>query len=148
MMMSDERQMMQLNVTHGMAPLYANLNTVDHNMLKPFIRFLQESKKENQSPLATALLSDRLEIAPYMITNWFLIKVDLVGSPQLPDLRNVLESLSRTEAVSLKGRASVTANVSDTAELCYCIGLHWWRPCKKDSEHSPLFTVLQANLLF
>ncbi|GFN99232.1 ankyrin-3 [Plakobranchus ocellatus] len=149
MIMSDERQMIQLMVTHGMAPLYANLNTVDHNMLKPFIRFVKESVKENMSPLATALLWNRLEIAQYMLKNWFLTRGDLVGSPQLPELRNALESLGRTEAVSFMDEhlsqpmpliqlsfVAVSAFIGETAGRAGKI------------RNTPLPTILQNKLLF
>ncbi|GFO12302.1 ankyrin-3 [Plakobranchus ocellatus] len=88
----DERQMVQLMVTQGMAPLCVEVNSTD---TADRLLVFNDSLKQNLSPLAIALLSGRLAIAQYLINNWFLTPADVVGSPLLRELRRELKNEPR-----------------------------------------------------
>ncbi|GFO40282.1 ankyrin-3 [Plakobranchus ocellatus] len=92
MIVRDERQMVQLMVTRGMAPLCVDVQGTDFSAL---ILGENESLKHSLSPLAAALLSDRLAIAQFLVNNWFLTPVDVVGSPLLQELRRELKNEPR-----------------------------------------------------
>ncbi|GFO40273.1 ankyrin-3 [Plakobranchus ocellatus] len=92
MIFRDKRQMVQLMVTRGMAPLCGDVNRSDET---DFILRFNDSLKHSLSPLAAALLSGRLAIAQYLVNNWFLTPVDVVGSPLLRELRRELHNEPR-----------------------------------------------------
>ncbi|GFO50455.1 ankyrin repeat domain protein [Plakobranchus ocellatus] len=149
MIMSDKRQMVQLMVMHGVAPVCVNFNTVDSLPFQNLIRTLKQSVKESLSPLATALILNRLEIARYLMKNWFLTKADLVGSPQLPGLRNELESLSKTEAVSfMEEHLSQPMSLIQLSFVAVSASLGETAGREERIRNIPLPTVLQDKLLF
>ncbi|GFO40271.1 hypothetical protein PoB_006677600 [Plakobranchus ocellatus] len=62
----DERQIVQLMVTRGMAPLCVDVKGTDFSA---FIWGINDSLKQSLSPFVTALLSDWLTIAQYLVNN-------------------------------------------------------------------------------
>ncbi|KAK3757518.1 hypothetical protein RRG08_050400 [Elysia crispata] len=82
--MSDEKELVQLMVTHGMAPMCVDFTGVKNSLS---MEGISDSVWHNLSPLAAALVGNRLAVARYLVANWFLTPVDLVGSDQLKDIK-------------------------------------------------------------
>ncbi|GFN77518.1 ankyrin [Plakobranchus ocellatus] len=89
MIFLDQRRLVQIMVTHGMAPLCENTRTISRIDDISSVRLRDILGK--LSPLAAALVSNRLAIAQYLTENWFLTPADLVGSLKLRHLRSRLE---------------------------------------------------------
>ncbi|GFO16704.1 ankyrin repeat-containing protein [Plakobranchus ocellatus] len=90
----DQRRLVQLMMTHGMAPLCENvegIRLIDSRILCDIPGKL--------SPLAFALVSNKLAIAKYLRENWFLTPADLVGSKELRHLRSKLERESQADGL-------------------------------------------------
>ncbi|KAK3720948.1 hypothetical protein RRG08_047514 [Elysia crispata] len=94
LIMSDEREIAQLMVTHGMAPTCVDFSRMKTSASK---KRLSDSVWRNLSPLAAAVAGNRLAIARYLIANWFLTPADLVGSDQLKDIKNSLKRNRNSE---------------------------------------------------
>ncbi|KAK3733426.1 hypothetical protein RRG08_057932 [Elysia crispata] len=94
MIICNERKLVQLMVTHGMAPM-----CVDYTGLKNSLSMegISDSVWRNLSPLAAALVGNRKIIARYLVANWFLTPVDLVGSDQLKNLKVGLQGKCTSE---------------------------------------------------
>ncbi|GFO06809.1 ankyrin repeat-containing domain [Plakobranchus ocellatus] len=92
---SDQRRLVQLMVTQGMAPLCENSQTV-RNIIPVVVLRDVPSKV---SPLALALVLNTLDIAQYLTENWFLTPADLVGSLELRYLRSELERKSQADSL-------------------------------------------------
>ncbi|GFN83213.1 ankyrin repeat-containing protein [Plakobranchus ocellatus] len=95
MIVLDQCRLVQLMVTRGMAPLSENTWTtyrINHisTVRLPYI-------PGKLSPLAVALVFNRLAIAQYLIENWFLTSADLVGSMELRQLRVEFERESQAD---------------------------------------------------
>ncbi|GFN79731.1 ankyrin [Plakobranchus ocellatus] len=93
----DQRRLVQLMVTHGMAPLCENTRTIDLTSYISSVRLCDIPGK--LSPLAVALESNKLAIAQYLTENWFLTPADLIGSMELRHLRSKLEIVSRADGL-------------------------------------------------
>ncbi|GFN86079.1 hypothetical protein PoB_001258500 [Plakobranchus ocellatus] len=97
MIRRDERHVVQLMVTHGMAPLCENTGTIKRTNYLSSVTFDRLPSK--LFPLGLALVLNMLEIAQYLSENWFLTPADLVGSLELRHLRNKLETESQADSL-------------------------------------------------
>ncbi|GFN99050.1 ankyrin repeat protein [Plakobranchus ocellatus] len=97
MIIRDQRRLVQLMVTHGMAPLCEDIKSiVNKSYVLPWtLRHIPCSI----SPLASALVLNKLAIAQYLTENWFLTPTDLVGSMELRYLKSELERRSQTDGL-------------------------------------------------
>ena len=146
MIMEDERELVQLMVTHGMAPMCVDFPGREYLF---HTERISDSVWRNLSPLAAALVGNRLIIARYLVANWFLTPVDLVGSDQLKNLKVGLEG-KRTlgakafldEYVSQPMSLMQLSFVAVSAQLGETIGR------EKRVRKTPLATFLQDRLLF
>ncbi|GFN86071.1 ankyrin repeat protein [Plakobranchus ocellatus] len=93
----DQRRLVQLMVKHGMVPLCENVEVISQISYDPIVRLHGISDK--LSPLAFAVVSNRLAIAQYLKENWFLTPADLVGSMELRHLRSKLERESQADSL-------------------------------------------------
>ncbi|GFO42562.1 ankyrin repeat-containing protein [Plakobranchus ocellatus] len=89
MIVLDQHRLVQIMVTRGMAPLRENMRTISRIDDISSVRLHNIPGK--LSPLALALVLNRLKIAQYLTENWFLTPSDLVGSLKLRHLRSKLE---------------------------------------------------------
>ncbi|GFO39900.1 LOW QUALITY PROTEIN: ankyrin repeat protein [Plakobranchus ocellatus] len=89
MIVRDQRRLVQLMVTHGMAPLYENVHII--SQINHFSFEILPLIVGKLSPLGLALMLKRLAIAQYLLENWFLTPADLVGSSGLLHLRRRLQ---------------------------------------------------------
>ncbi|GFN85202.1 hypothetical protein PoB_001170800 [Plakobranchus ocellatus] len=85
---NDLRRLVQLMMTHGMIPFCENVEVM---------RFHGVSDK--LSPLAFALVTNKIAIAQYLTENWFLTPADLEGSMELRHLRSKLEKESQADGI-------------------------------------------------
>ena len=144
--MDDERELVQLMVTHGMAPMCVDFTGMENSLS---IERISSSVWHNLSPLAAALVGNRLVIARYLVANWFLTPADLVGSDQLKEIRNSLKS-DRTseiqnyldEYMSQPMSLVQLSFVAVSAQLGETIGR------EERVRKTPLPTGLQDRLLF
>ncbi|GFO24292.1 serine/threonine-protein phosphatase 6 regulatory ankyrin repeat subunit b [Plakobranchus ocellatus] len=147
MIVRDQRQMVQLMVTRGMAPLCVDVKSA--GATDDFILGVNDSLKQNLSPLATALLSNRLAIANYLINNWFLTPVDVVGSPLLRELRRALRSSSRAAC-----RSFMDEHLSQPMSLVklsfVAVSAALGEPAGREERvrNTPLPATIQDKLLF
>ncbi|GFN75444.1 ankyrin homolog [Plakobranchus ocellatus] len=142
----DERQMVQLMVTRGMAPFCVDINRTDETDL---ILNVNDSLKESLSPLATALSFGRLAIAQYLVNNWFLTPVDVVGSPFLRELRNELGRSSR--AASLSFMDEHLSQPMSLVKLSFvAVSAALGEPAGREERvrNTPLPAILRDKLLF
>ncbi|GFN82712.1 ankyrin [Plakobranchus ocellatus] len=93
----DQFCLVRLMVTHGMAPLCENVETIRRMRYSMSERLRDISGK--LSPLAFTLVLNKLEIAQYLTENWFLTPADLVGSIELRQLKSELERKSQAECL-------------------------------------------------
>ncbi|GFO04925.1 hypothetical protein PoB_003143000 [Plakobranchus ocellatus] len=146
MIVRDERQMVQLMVTRGMAPLCVDVKRT--NFSASMWR-VNDSLKQTLSPLATALLLGRLAIAQYLINNWFLTPADVVGSPFLRELRNELGRSSR--AASLRFMDEHLSQPMPLVKLSFvAVSAALGEPAGREERvrNTTLPAILQDKLLF
>ncbi|GFN83390.1 ankyrin [Plakobranchus ocellatus] len=104
----NDRKMVQLMVTNGMAPVRVYARLVKYYL--PFtVRYrlglynaadkIVCSDEVKLSPLATAVLCNNLPITRYLVENWFLTPADLVGSLELRHLKSVLAETYQRECM-------------------------------------------------
>ncbi|GFN85229.1 hypothetical protein PoB_001173500 [Plakobranchus ocellatus] len=93
----DQRRLVQLMVTHGMVPLCENTQTISRISYLSSLRLHDIQGK--LSPLAFALVSNKIAIAQYLTENWFLTPADLVGSMELRHLGSLLERQSQADSL-------------------------------------------------
>ncbi|GFN99237.1 ankyrin-3, partial [Plakobranchus ocellatus] len=93
----DQRRLVQLMVTHGMAPLCEKAEVI--SQINYYASVILDDALDKLSPLAFALVSNRLAIAQYLKENWFLTPSDLVGSMELRHLRSELERESQADSL-------------------------------------------------
>ncbi|GFO12371.1 hypothetical protein PoB_003887600 [Plakobranchus ocellatus] len=143
---TDERQMVQLMVTRGMAPLCVDVNRSDDTY---FTLGVNDSLKQNLSPLVTALLSGRLAIAQYLVNNWFLTPVDVVGSPLLRELRNDLETIFMAATLSfIDEHLSQPMSLAKLSFVAVSAALGEPAGREERVRNTPLPAILQDKLLF
>ncbi|GFN91155.1 ankyrin repeat protein [Plakobranchus ocellatus] len=94
MISRDQRRLVQLMVTHGMASQCENTRTIKQN--RDIMRWIFCDIPDELSPMALALVLNKLAIAQYLNENWFLTPADLVGSLKLRNLRRLLKKGFRT----------------------------------------------------
>ncbi|GFS16541.1 ankyrin homolog [Elysia marginata] len=140
--MSDERELAQLLVTHGMAPI-----CVDFKETTPPERLnnISDLVLRNFSPLAAALVRERLEIARYLLENWFLTTADVVGSVHMQAIRGSLSTSAQAfldEHFSQPMPLVQLSYVAVSAQLGEMIGR------EERVRKLPLPIVLQDKLLF
>ncbi|KAK3766741.1 hypothetical protein RRG08_062871 [Elysia crispata] len=164
--MDDERELVQLMVTKGMAPMCVDFMDMkppvsmknDDDLMRDIFGFREASECienfsdsvwRNLSPLAAALAGHRLVIARYLVENWFLTPADLVGSDQLKDIRNTLKSGQTSEVqkyldeyMSQPMSLVQLSFVAVSAQLGETIGR------EERVRKTPLPTGLQDRLLF
>ena len=87
----DDRQLIQLFVTHGAAPFCVNLADDRCKSLR-LLDGIGDLIWANLSPLAVALLCGHLAIAHYLVGNWFLTRADIVGCEPLYKLKAIVEA--------------------------------------------------------
>ena len=144
--MDDERDLVQLMVTHGMAPMCVDFTGMENSLS---IERISNSVWRNLSPLAAALVGNRLVIALHLVANWFLTPADLVGSDQLKEVRNSLKSDHTSEIqnysdeyMSQPMSLVQLSFVAVSAQLGETIGR------EERVRKTPLPTGLQDRLLF
>ncbi|GFN85204.1 ankyrin homolog [Plakobranchus ocellatus] len=91
----DQRRLIQLMVTHGMVPLCENVISE----ISYYSAVIFHGVSDKLSPLAFALVSNKIAIAQYLTENWFLTPADLVGSLELRHLRSELERKSQADSL-------------------------------------------------
>ncbi|GFO39840.1 ankyrin homolog [Plakobranchus ocellatus] len=149
MIMSDRRQMVQLMVTHGMAPLCVDFISLGSSVLGTFMLGIGNSVGHNLSPLGAALVRSKIAVARYLVENWFLTPADLVGSPQLRDLRSVLESTSRPDSLSfMDEHLSQPMSLVKISFVAVSALLGEMSGREKRVRKTPLPVILQDRLLF
>ncbi|GFN76983.1 ankyrin repeat protein [Plakobranchus ocellatus] len=98
MILLDKREIVQLMVTNGMAPV-----RVYARMVKRFLSYRARGNIVRSgiklSPLATAVLCNNLAITRYLVENWFLTPADLVGALELRNLRSFLDGTLHMECL-------------------------------------------------
>ncbi|KAK3787974.1 hypothetical protein RRG08_047581 [Elysia crispata] len=147
---ADERELVQLMVTHGMAPMCVDFTDMKGSVGLPVnMKKISDSVWRNLSPLAAALAGNRLVIARYLVANWFLTPVDLVGSDQLKDITNVQKRYRKSEIhnfldeyMSQPMSLVQLSFVAVSAQLGETIGR------EERVRKTPLPTGLQDRLLF
>ncbi|KAK3712863.1 hypothetical protein RRG08_055223 [Elysia crispata] len=146
MIVSDERELVQLMVTHGMAPMCVDFTGVENSLS---MERISDSGCRNLSPLAAALVGNSLIIARYLVANWFLTPVDLVGSDQLKDIKVGLQGKCTSEVenfldeyMSQPMSLMQLSFVAVSAQLGETIGR------EERVRKTPLPTILQDRLLF
>ena len=146
MIVSDERELVQLMVTHGMAPMCVDFTGVKNSLS---MEGISDSVWRNLSPLTAALVGNSLIIARYLIANWFLTPVDLVGSDQLKDIKVGLQGKCTSkvenfldEYMSQPMSLVQLSFVAVSAQLGETIGR------EERVRKTPLPTILQDRLLF
>ncbi|KAK3757516.1 hypothetical protein RRG08_050398 [Elysia crispata] len=146
MIVSDERELVQLMVTHGMAPMCVDFTGVKNSLS---MEGISDSVWRNLSPLTAALVGNSLIIARYLIANWFLTPVDLVGSDQLKNLKVGLQGKCTSkvenfldEYMSQPMSLVQLSFVAVSAQLGETIGR------EERVRKTPLPTILQDRLLF
>ncbi|KAK3757892.1 hypothetical protein RRG08_048487 [Elysia crispata] len=146
MIIFNERELVQLMVTHGMAPMCVDFTGVKNSLS---MEHISDSVWRNLSPLAAALVGNRKVIARYLVANWFLTPVDLVGSDQLKNLKVGLEGKCSLcvktfldEYVSQPMSLMQLSFVAVSAQLGETIGR------EERVRKTPLATFLQDRLLF
>ncbi|KAK3757512.1 hypothetical protein RRG08_050394 [Elysia crispata] len=146
MIVTDERELVQLMVTHGMAPMCVDFTGVKNSLS---MEGISDSVWRNLSPLAAALVGNRLVIARYLVANWFLTPVDLVGSDQLKNLKVGLQGKCTSEVenfldeyMSQPMSLMQLSFVAVSAQLGETIGR------EERVRKTPLPTILQDRLLF
>ena len=87
----DDRQLIQLFVTHGAAPFCVKWAD-DRCKGLSFLGGIGDLIWANLSPLAVALLCGHLAIARYLLGNWFLTGADIVGCEPLYNLKAIAEA--------------------------------------------------------
>ncbi|GFO15764.1 ankyrin homolog [Plakobranchus ocellatus] len=91
--------MVELMIAHGMPPVLIN-STAEAGVLSWVAQDARKyGIKLKFSPLAAAILSKNIQIAQYLVENWFLTPADLVGSFELRELRSLLEKLSLSKGL-------------------------------------------------
>ncbi|GFO42561.1 ankyrin repeat-containing protein [Plakobranchus ocellatus] len=91
--------LVQLMVSHGMVPLCENTQALRWINGFQSVGLRDTGTPEKLSPLAFALVLNKLRIAQYLTENWFLTPADLVGSMELRHLRCVLERESQADSL-------------------------------------------------
>ncbi|KAK3771370.1 hypothetical protein RRG08_050421 [Elysia crispata] len=148
--MADERELVQLMVTHGMAPMCVDFTNMKGSVGLPVnMKKISDSVWRNLSPLAAALTGNRLVIARYLVGNWFLTPADRVGSDQLKYIRNVHKRYRDSEIhnfldeyMSQPMSLVQLSFVAVSAQLGETIGR------EERVRKTPLPTGLQDRLLF
>ena len=100
MFMADNRELVQLLVTHGMPPLCIDFVAIGGYSFNTFMMGISNATGRKLSPLAAALVRNRVTVARYVVQNWFLSYADVVGREELHGLKAVLENTSKSQSLS------------------------------------------------
>ncbi|GFS21537.1 ankyrin-3 [Elysia marginata] len=142
--MSDERELVQLLVTHGMAPICMDFKEI---IPPERLKDMSDTVLSNCSLLAAALVRERLAIARYFLENWFLTPADVVGSVEIKEIRGSLLTSAQTQRFlddhfSQPMSLVLLSFVTVSAQLGDMIGR------EERVRKLPLPTILQDQLLF
>ncbi|RUS80523.1 hypothetical protein EGW08_011707 [Elysia chlorotica] len=100
MFMSDNREAVQLLVTKGMPPLCIDFVAMGGSMFSAFMMGISNTLAGKFSPLASALVRNRITVARYIVGNWFFTHVDVVGREELSHLRTALKNTNKAQSLS------------------------------------------------
>ncbi|RUS78391.1 hypothetical protein EGW08_013839 [Elysia chlorotica] len=148
MIINGERELVQLIVTNGMAPICIDFSS-KKRLVPVSTNNIADSVWSNLSPLGAALMGNRLIIARYLVENWFLTPADLVGSDQIKIIRSSLESERENEVgkfleeyMSQPMPLLLLSFVTVSAQLGESVGR------EERVRKLPLPTIIQDRLLF
>ncbi|GFN78173.1 ankyrin repeat domain-containing protein 50 [Plakobranchus ocellatus] len=142
----DDRKMVQLMIAHGMAPVLVKLKT-----LKEFLYSYKviRAVKCELSPLALALLNNNIQIAQYLVENWFLTRADLVGSLELRELRSLLGKLSLSKGLKfMDDHLSQPMSLMKLSFVAVSAQLGGVAGREERVSQTPLPNILKDKLLF
>ncbi|GFN89765.1 ankyrin repeat domain-containing protein 17 [Plakobranchus ocellatus] len=147
MIVHDERRLVQLMMMHGMAPLCESTRTVRQIVYSLSVRLRGIPGKV--SPLAVALVSNRLAIAQYLTENWFLTPADLVGSLELRQLRSELERTFQADALKyMDENLSQPMSLLKLSFVAVSAQLGGVAGREESVSQTPLPNILKDKLLF
>ncbi|GFN83391.1 ankyrin homolog [Plakobranchus ocellatus] len=145
----DERDMVQLMVTNGMAPVRINIRIVKEFLPYNAADKIVRSGEVKLSPLATAVLCNNLAITRYLVENWFLTPADLVGSLELRNLRSVLDETYQMECLRfLNENLSQPMSLLQLSFVAVSAQLGGVEGRKERVRKIPLPNILKDKLLF
>ena len=149
MIMCNQREIVQLIVTHGMAPVCVDFVGAGAPSFGSFMLGISNTVGRNLSPLSAALVRNRLAIARYLVGNWFLTPADVVGCDQLNDLRAVLQATSRSQSQSfLEEYMSQPMSLVQLSFVAVSSQLGEMAGREERVRKTPLPPILQDKLLF
>ncbi|GFO49542.1 ankyrin repeat-containing protein [Plakobranchus ocellatus] len=142
----DQRRVVQLMVTRGMAPFCENTQTLErtNNLYVKLSNIL-----DKLSPLAFALVSKNFAIAQYLIENWFLTPADLVGSIEMRHLRSVLEREPQSDGLRfMDENLSQPMSLKKLSFVAVSAQLGGMAGREERVSQTPLPNILKDKLLF